>query len=44
MLVEMRITDVWGFDLSGLNRYRWNPTHEKIDLSRFCSLSLMRLN
>ncbi|KAK9917705.1 hypothetical protein WJX75_007354 [Coccomyxa subellipsoidea] len=34
MLVEMRITDVSGFDLSGLNRYRWNPSHEKIDLSR----------
>lgn len=34
MLVEMRISDVCGFDLSGLNRYRWNPGHEKIDLSR----------
>ncbi len=34
MLVEMRISDVSGFDLSGLNRYRWNPGHEKVDLSR----------
>lgn len=38
MLVEMRITQVSGFDLSGLNRYRWNPGHEKIDLSRSVQL------
>ncbi|CAL8464828.1 g4363 [Coccomyxa elongata] len=34
MLVEMRITQVSGFDLLGLNRYRWNPGNEKIDLCR----------
>lgn len=34
MLVEVRITQVSGFDLSGLNRYRWNLGHEKIDLCR----------
>jgi hypothetical protein len=37
MLVEMRITDVSGFDVSNLNCYRWHPGQERIDLSR-CGL------
>ena len=34
MLMELRISDVSGFDLSYLNTYRWNPAHEKINLDR----------
>jgi protein arginine N-methyltransferase 7 len=34
MLMELRISDVSGFDLSYLNTYRWNPAHEKISLDR----------
>jgi hypothetical protein len=34
MLAEMRITDVSGFDVSALNRYRWHPGQESTDLDR----------
>lgn len=33
-LVDMRVTNVCGFDLSYLNRYRWGSAAEKVDLSR----------
>ena len=35
MLVELRIDDVSGFDLSALNVFRWHPHHDKVDLSRY---------
>ena len=34
MLVEMRIEDVNGFDLSAMNSFRWHPHHEQVSLSR----------
>ncbi|KAK9803026.1 hypothetical protein WJX72_005333 [[Myrmecia] bisecta] len=34
VLVEVRITDVSGFDLSTLNAYRWHPHHERVDLDK----------
>ena len=34
MLIEVRITGVCGFDISYLNRYRWHPSHERVDMSR----------
>ena len=34
MLVEMRVDQVAGFDLSLLNMYRWHPATERIDISR----------
>ena len=34
MLLELRITQISGFDLSYLNSYRWHPGHEKINLNR----------
>ena len=37
-LVDMRVTDVCGFDLSYLNRYRWGCAAEKVDLSRWLHL------
>ena len=35
MLAEMRITDVCGCDISYLNRYRWHPGQERLDLRRY---------
>ena len=32
-LVEMRTGDVRGFDMSQLNRFRWRPDYEGIDLA-----------
>ncbi len=34
MLVSVRLEEVAGFDLSYLNRYRWHPQSERVDLSR----------
>lgn len=34
MLVEMRVGCVAGFDLSVLNRYRWYPGLERVELDR----------
>ena len=34
MLVEMRVGCVAGFDLSVLNRYRWYPGLERMELDR----------
>ena len=34
MLVEMRVGHVAGFDLSVLNRYRWYPGLERVELDR----------
>ena len=36
MLMEMCITDMCGFDISYLNRYRWHPSQERVDMSRCC--------
>ena len=33
-LVSVQLGDVAGFDLSYLNRYRWHPQAEKVDLAR----------
>ena len=45
MLVEMRVGYVSGFDLSVLNRYRWFPGLERVELDRRDSLiSLHRIN
>ena len=32
-LVQMRTGDVRGFDMSQLNRYRWRPDYEGLDLA-----------
>lgn len=40
LLIEMRITDVCGFDISYLNRYRWHPSQERVDMSR-CSWNII---
>lgn len=34
MLIQARIGDVSGFDLSALNIFRWNPGSEKVALSK----------
>ncbi|KAK9863045.1 hypothetical protein WJX84_000363 [Apatococcus fuscideae] len=34
VLVSVQLGDVAGFDLSYLNRYRWHPQAEKVDLAR----------
>ena len=33
-LMELRISQISGFDLSYLNSYRWHPSHEKLNLNR----------
>ncbi len=33
-LVEVRLGDVAGFDLTTMNAYRWHPHTERVDLSR----------
>lgn len=35
VLIEARITNVSGFDLSALNSYRWHPRHERVQLDRW---------
>ena len=34
MLVEIRLPLICGFDLSSMDRYRWYPGCESVDLSR----------
>lgn len=34
MLVELRMGEVAGFDLSVMDAYRWHPHTERIDLDR----------
>ena len=34
MLMELRIGEVGGFDLSVMDAYRWHPHIERIDLSK----------
>ncbi|KAK9863942.1 hypothetical protein WJX84_003683 [Apatococcus fuscideae] len=34
VLVSVQLEEVAGFDLSYLNRYRWHPQSERVDLSR----------
>lgn len=41
MLLEARIGDINGFDLSALNVFRWHPHHEKVDLSRWATTLLL---
>jgi hypothetical protein len=38
MLVELRIGDVAGFDLSVMDAYRWHPHLERVDLSKCVSV------
>ncbi|QDZ17548.1 S-adenosyl-L-methionine-dependent methyltransferase [Chloropicon primus] len=33
-LLELRISEISGFNLTYLNSYRWHPVHEKMDLHR----------
>jgi hypothetical protein len=43
MLMELRIGEVAGFDLSVMDAYRWHPHIERIDLSR-CVAPCCRTN
>lgn len=38
MLVEMRVGHAAGFDLSVMDRYRWHPGLERVQLDRRRSL------
>lgn len=44
MLVEMRVENVAGFDLSVLNQYRWYPGLERVELDRRDSLVVLALH
>jgi hypothetical protein len=37
MLVELRLGDVAGFDLSVMDAYRWHPHLERVNLSKCVS-------
>jgi hypothetical protein len=32
--IQMRIDDVMGFDMAQMNRYRWRPTYEGMELGQ----------
>lgn len=34
MLIEAKIDNISGFDLSALNSFRWSPHSTKVDLCR----------
>lgn len=42
MLVEMRVGHAAGFDLSVMDRYRWHPGLERVQLDRRRSLATLQ--
>ena len=42
MLLELRVGQVRGFDLSLLDAYRWHPGTERVEIDRFAGSSRRR--
>ena len=43
MLLELRVGQVRGFDLSSLDAYRWHPGTERFDIDRWATVPFARL-
>ncbi len=43
MLLELCVGQVRGFDLSSLDAYRWHPGTERIEIDRYVTVALVRL-